>query len=94
MQRKGLEKRPLDSSRLNCAIPKFQDWMVADFLSICQFCERKTPNENVISCGTCFHLESGIWNPNIQGLNLVINQVDPTGSSHSHQGSISKNFFD
>ena len=32
-------------------------------------------------------------NPNIQGLNVVINQMDPTRSLHSDQGSIDTRIF-
>ena len=82
--RKGLEGRPLDSSKLDCSkIPKLQDWIEDGF---CQFCGSITANENMLSCNNCFQ-------PEDSHLQLVINQPDGSRSNNSNPGNITRRFF-
>ena len=75
-QRKGIELRPLNSSRLDYSkIPKLSDF----FATRCQFCDKKTQNEDFLGCQNCFNFET-----------LVINA--PNGSTDN--GTVSLKFFE
>ena len=79
--RQGLTNPPFELPKMDFGrIPRLRDWIVADseILRICQFFDCSVAsNTNFLTFQICFHFKA-IWNPNIQRLNLVINQMDPT----------------